>query len=41
MIFRKLIVDIAASAILILFVFLFGNLEKGKCKEGKTHFKDA
>ena len=41
MIFKKLIVDIAASAILILFGFFSENLDKGKCKEGKTHFRDT
>ena len=40
MIFIELIVDIAASAILILFGFLFGKFRKGKCRR-KTHFRDA
>ena len=35
MIFTELIVDIAASAILLFSDSYLENLEKGKCKEGK------
>lgn len=38
MIFTELIVDIAASAILILFGFLFGNFRERKMQRGKNTF---
>ena len=41
MIFKKLIVDTASSAILIFFGFLFGKFRERKMQEGKKHFRDA
>tara|TARA_B100001027_G_C16253105_1_gene325440 strand:- start:1363 stop:1488 length:126 start_codon:yes stop_codon:yes gene_type:complete len=41
MIFKKLIVDLAAPVILIFFGFLFGKFRERKMQGGKPHFRDA